>query len=492
MDDLSSFSTENLKLSKITANYDHVKYIWNIFEALDNFLVQETRNFFKEKSPCNTRQIMSSLIINCKEKNTFWAYEVNKMLETIFGISREEALVYYSKLVHSQSSHSALQSSSLLSSYSTCDQLFPSHSGHINDQPYQIKNIYHASYLEKSRDTSVSDSIIKNPIHDNEATTEKADDKGVNFIDSTNDLRNTVMESSSSFQSFNSKFYSTKNHQAVFDILIKVLAASLVGHGYDARMSALLDTIIRQWLDDHHVVMDQIESSLIQQITQTCGIDGEDDVGGATTQKHMEAQHLSATTSKRNMLVGVGAVVGGVALGMSAGFAVPVLMPMIAALFGATSSASAVIGISSLFGVLFGAGGAGFTGYRVHSRYRDVKEFKFNRICVNSRIRVFLGVSGWITCDEDITNPWEFVTFRDTYALEVEKQAFMDLGTAIRDFLMSTAVSSFTISVLKTTALATAVGAIVWPMAVIQTGLIIDNRKSNNFPEQKKFDKFSS
>lgn len=260
---------------------------------------------------------------------------------------------------------------------------------------------------------------------------------------------------------------------------------------------------------------------------------------------NLNAQHSTNVTTRRSLLVGVGALIGGLALGVTAGMAAPVLVPFIAGLAGATASSSLILGVTSAAGVLFGAGGAGFTAYRVHSRYRDVKEFEFVPLALQNRLSVMVGVSGWLRSMNDVYDPWRLgsrirssdtastsdapnaseigsnsqlddsnisnitskmegvhlenvamesdnasmvssssfasatdhalLTSRDRFALKYETEAFQELGTAIADFVATSAVTSATVGILKTTALATAVSAVFYPMAVIQAGLLIDN-----------------
>lgn len=120
----------------------------------------------------------------------------------------------------------------------------------------------------------------------------------------------------------------------------------------------------------------------------------------------------------------------------------------------------------------------GFTGYRVGRRYRNVKDFLFLPVVAIGQMRVALGISGWVSEEADVRKPWSTLCTSgvDVFVLECDKVAFRDLGRAMQDFITSSAISYTTMEVLRTTALATALAALVWPIAVIQAGLLIDNR----------------
>ena len=96
----------------------------------------------------------------------------------------------------------------------------------------------------------------------------------------------------------------------------------------------------------------------------------------------------------------------------------------------------------------------------------------------NDHLHVCIAFSGWIEDSDDIVRPWTVLRKpgRDLFAIECETQAFQDLGMAMVDFLGSAALGYATGEVLKTTALATAVAALSWPLALLQMSTLIDNR----------------
>ncbi len=94
-----------------------------------------------------------------------------------------------------------------------------------------------------------------------------------------------------------------------------------------------------------------------------------------------------------------------------------------------------------------------------------------------------IGISGWLTEEEDLYEVWgaSFAEgHQEAFALKVETEVFLDVGNSIEQFITGSAISYATMEVLKNTAIATAVSALTWPLAIIQMGFLIDNRKARS------------
>lgn len=254
-------------------------------------------------------------------------------------------------------------------------------------------------------------------------------------------------------------------------LLLRLLVLSIPEYGYDARMCHVLGELHRFMGMDRDTFIRTVESQLGAQIRG----------GYLEEQQNIDAQRTKSNQMKKRLLMGVGALLGGVAVGVTAGMAAPAVIPLLAPLMGISAGTSFLAGSTgaTIFAVLFGAGGAGLAGYKVNRRYRSISTFRFLPISrKDENLRVSLGISGWIGEDEDLYTPWLGLGNAgvDLYALECERQAFKDLGNAIGDFVTKSAVGYATMEVVKTTAMSTAVAALTWPIAILQVSSLIDNR----------------
>jgi hypothetical protein len=201
--------------------------------------------------------------------------------------------------------------------------------------------------------------------------------------------------------------------------------------------------------------------------------------GYLSEQQDLNAQSTVHGKLKKRLLIGLGAVTGAVALGVTAGFAAPVVIPFFGSLLGLSAGAAFLSGTTAtaIFVVVFGAGGAGLASYKVERRYQDISSFHFRPVTSQDQMRVAVGVSGWITEDADIYRPWMGLAVPgvDLFVLEVEKASFKTLGSALSTLLKTSAVGYAASEILRTTALATAMAALSWPVTVLKAGALIDN-----------------
>lgn len=255
---------------------------------------------------------------------------------------------------------------------------------------------------------------------------------------------------------------STK-HKCSF--LFQIVAISIPDYGFDARTARVLDELCITLKIPKEEYMKRVESQLAEQLKK----------GYLREQQDLNAQSTAGDRLKKKIMVGFGAVAGGLALAVTAGMAAPVVLSICATLLGAAYVAG--VTATTLFIVIFGLGGAGLTKYKVERRYEDVKDFTFVPIIEAEQMRVAIGISGWIREDDDVTRPWHQLASPgvDVYALQCHVEAFTDLGNALRNFVASTVVNYAAMEVIKTTALSAAVAALMWPATVLQVGRLIDN-----------------
>ena len=91
------------------------------------------------------------------------------------------------------------------------------------------------------------------------------------------------------------------------------------------------------------------------------------------------------------------------------------------------------------------------------------------------RLRVTIGVNGWLTSEDDITKPWQFVG-RDSeaFALRYEMKALLGLGVSLEEMVTSYAWKFVRLEILKRTVLATLWSAL-WPVTLLSMASKIDN-----------------
>lgn len=272
----------------------------------------------------------------------------------------------------------------------------------------------------------------------------------------------------------------------LIEMVTKLLAISLPGRGYDARTRNLLVQLKRRLNLGHLLFVEEIERAVLDQLEKSSELEDEQDTS---------AQKNNQRTTKKWILAGVGAVAGGLAVGLTAGLAAPFVFPALASAVGLSSLAAffATTGGIATMTILFGAAGAGLTGYRVTRRYGDVEDFRFIRLSRRTessaslnvldsegqhQMHTVIGVSGWLTCNEDVWQPWSPLVHAggsEVYALQFERSALLNLGRALTKFITGAATSLAATEILKLTTISTALSALMFPVAILQSGDLIDN-----------------
>ncbi|PGH23505.1 hypothetical protein AJ80_02459 [Polytolypa hystricis UAMH7299] len=226
--------------------------------------------------------------------------------------------------------------------------------------------------------------------------------------------------------------------------------------------------------------------------------------GLLSTAKQMSAddetkERIDRSKFSRKWKVGLASVAGAALIGVTGGLAAPLVAAGIGAVMGglglgATVAATylgAMAGSSVIIGGLFGAYGARMSG-RMMSRYaKEVEDFAFiptrslrekddgqkgNDISTDQRLRVTIGISGWLTAEEDIVNPWLVLgDDSDTFALRWEFRSLLRLGNALTVIVRSSAWTVATKQMVAGTAFAGLLNAIMWPVGILKLSHIVDN-----------------
>jgi hypothetical protein len=103
---------------------------------------------------------------------------------------------------------------------------------------------------------------------------------------------------------------------------------------------------------------------------------------------------------------------------------------------------------------------------------REVEDFSFVPLDPSTdktdhRLRLTIGVNGWLTAADDITRPWRALPrSTEVFALRYELAALLSLGTSLTEFATSYAWGTARNELLRRTVLASVWGAL-WPAALL-------------------------
>ncbi|KAL4870137.1 hypothetical protein BDV12DRAFT_184727 [Aspergillus spectabilis] len=199
----------------------------------------------------------------------------------------------------------------------------------------------------------------------------------------------------------------------------------------------------------------------------------------------------------RKWKVGIASVAGAVLIGVTGGLAAPFIAAGLGTVMGglglgATAAAGylgALAGSGVIVGGLFGAYGGRMTGRMVDKYAREVEDFAFLPIHgsrhrsddekeaarEDHRLRVTIGITGWLTEEENFVVPWRVIgKDSEVFGLRWETKNLLDLGNAI-DYLVTTAAWSAGRQVLSKTILGGLLSAMVLPLGLLKVATVADN-----------------
>lgn len=248
--------------------------------------------------------------------------------------------------------------------------------------------------------------------------------------------------------------------------------------------------------------------------------------GDEETQKKAEENKNS-----RKWKVGLASVAGAALIGVTGGLAAPLVAAGVGSVMGglglgATAAAGylgTVAGSTIIVGGLFGAYGGKMTGEMMDAYAKEVSDFAFLPVKDNPdpltsqdpaakdtssshekkeikdpssdsskplsktaetaindpasrRLRVTIGISGWLTHPSDVTNPWRILspTSSEPFALRYELEALMNLGNSISAMVSSAAWGYAKSEMIKHTIFAELTAAL-WPLALLKISRVVDN-----------------
>lgn len=91
------------------------------------------------------------------------------------------------------------------------------------------------------------------------------------------------------------------------------------------------------------------------------------------------------------------------------------------------------------------------------------------------RLRVTIGITGWLTSKEEVVTPWRVLgSGSEVFALRWELEALLNLGNSITAMVSSTAWGYAKSEMIKRTIFAELMSA-MWPVALLQVSRVVDN-----------------
>ena len=204
-------------------------------------------------------------------------------------------------------------------------------------------------------------------------------------------------------------------------------------------------------------------------------------------------KHADENKTARRWKVGLATAAGAALIGVTGGLAAPLLAAGVGTVMGglglgATAAAGylgTLAGSSVLIGGLFGAYGGRMSGKMMDQYAREVEDFGFEPVRdvhkprkiekEYRRLRVGIGISGWLSTQEDVAEPWKVVGMElECFALRWELEALMNLGNGLNTLMKSAAWGMAKREIIRNTVFA-ALAAGLWPLALVKVSRIIEN-----------------
>uniref|UniRef100_A0A8C3Q1F1 Transmembrane and coiled-coil domains 4 n=1 Tax=Chrysolophus pictus TaxID=9089 RepID=A0A8C3Q1F1_CHRPC len=164
--------------------------------------------------------------------------------------------------------------------------------------------------------------------------------------------------------------------------------------------------------------------------------------------------------------------------GLTGGLAAPLVAAGAATIIG--SAGAAALGSTAGIAVmasLFGAAGAGLTGYKMKKRVGAIEEFEFLPLTEGRQLHITIAITGWLCAGKygSFTAPWSSMLHSsEQYCLAWESKYLMELGSAL-DTLVNGFVNMMAQEALKFTVLSGIVTALTWPTSLLTVANVIDN-----------------
>ncbi|OBT76106.1 hypothetical protein VF21_04831 [Pseudogymnoascus sp. 05NY08] len=218
--------------------------------------------------------------------------------------------------------------------------------------------------------------------------------------------------------------------------------------------------------------------------------------------KHMSAEEEAKKRGEENQTarrwkVGLAGIAGAALIGITGGLAAPLVAAGLGTIMGglglgATAAAGLLGALAQsgvIVGALFGAYGGRMTGQMMDMYAKEVEDFAFLPLrgstrkakktaeipAEDRRLRVTIGISGWLTQREDIISPWRALGHQsEIFALRWELKALMSLGTSMESVLKSAAWTVAKKEIIARTIFGSLMFAL-WPLSFLKASKVLDN-----------------
>uniref|UniRef100_I3N8Z0 Transmembrane and coiled-coil domains 4 n=1 Tax=Ictidomys tridecemlineatus TaxID=43179 RepID=I3N8Z0_ICTTR len=239
---------------------------------------------------------------------------------------------------------------------------------------------------------------------------------------------------------------------------------------YDARARVLVchvTSLLQVSLEE----LDVLEETFLESLKETK--EEESEMAEASRKKRETRRKW-----KRYLLIGLATVGGGTLIGVTGGLAAPLVAAGAATIIG--SAGAAALGSAAGIAVmtsLFGAAGAGLTGYKMKKRVGAIEEFTFLPLTEGRQLHITIAITGWLASGKyrTFSAPWSALArSQEQYCLAWEAKYLMELGNALETILSGLA-NMVAQEALKYTVLSGIVAALTWPASLLSVANIIDN-----------------
>ncbi|KAM5270174.1 transmembrane and coiled-coil domain-containing protein 4 isoform 2-T2 [Hipposideros larvatus] len=249
-----------------------------------------------------------------------------------------------------------------------------------------------------------------------------------------------------------------------------LLSCSLKDGRYDARARVLIchmTSLLQVPLEE----LDLLEETFLESLKEAK--EEESEMAEASRKKKENRRKW-----KRYLLIGLATVGGGTVIGVTGGLAAPLVAAGAATIIGSAGAAAlgSVAGIAVMTS-LFGAAGAGLTGYKMKKRVGAIEEFTFLPLTEGRQLHVTIAITGWLASGKyrTFSAPWAALArSREQYCLAWEAKYLMELGNALETILSGLA-NMVAQEALKYTVLSGIVAALTWPASLLAVANVIDN-----------------
>ncbi|KZF19867.1 DUF726-domain-containing protein [Xylona heveae TC161] len=255
----------------------------------------------------------------------------------------------------------------------------------------------------------------------------------------------------------------------------------------------LLLLSLEQYTADSRILLLYLTSSLRLPINILAEDETKVAQGLLKAAKEMSGDEETAKKAEENKIsrkwkVGLASVAGAALIGVTGGLAAPLVAAGIGSVMGglglgATAAAGylgTLAGSSVVVGSLFGAYGGRMTGQMMDNYAKEVSDFAFvpnpaASASEDHRLRITIGISGWLTSQDEITRPWRVLGHgSEIFALRWELEALLSLGNALTAMVKSAAWGYAKSEIIKRTIFASLTAAL-WPLGLLKISRVVDN-----------------